>query len=96
MTLPGLACLLVLLAVLERLGIWFSGRSWVPWRRKRETVVSSVAFDQVTALFYATKHYELQHRASELVLRENQGDGAPGRLRLEFDAITPPRATGPR
>ncbi|MFC4942497.1 DUF6191 domain-containing protein [Pseudonocardia sp. GCM10023141] len=85
MTLPGLACLLVVLAALERIGVVLSGRSWVPWRRRKpREMVSSTGFDQVTALFYATKHYELEHRSSELMLREDPADGAPGRLRLDL------------
>ncbi|MFL6123463.1 hypothetical protein [Actinophytocola sp.] len=36
MSLPGLVVLLVVLAALERFGLWANGRSWLPWRRKRE------------------------------------------------------------
>jgi hypothetical protein len=90
MSIPGLACLLVVLAALERLGIWFSGRSWLPWRRpKQNAVVSATGFDQVTALFYATKHYELEHRNTELMLRDDADDGAPRRFRLDLDHDRP-------
>jgi hypothetical protein len=91
MSIPGLACLLMVLAALERLGIWFSGRSWLPWRRpKRNTVVSATGFDQVTALFYATKHYELEHRNTELMLRDDADDGAPGASASTSTTTDPP------
>lgn len=98
MSLPGLACLLVVLAALERLGLWFTGRSWLPWRRRRSTAtVSAAGFDELAALFYATKHHELEQRKTELVLPDSADDGAPWRLRLDLDherptllATTPP------
>lgn len=31
-SLPGLVFLLVLLAALERFGLWAGDRSWLPWR----------------------------------------------------------------
>jgi hypothetical protein len=93
MSLPGLACLLVVLAALERLGLWISGRSWLPWRRTSPPV-SGIALDEVTALFYATKHHELEQRRSELILREDTGDGAPRALRLDLDHDTPTVVVG--
>ncbi len=86
MSLPGLVCLLVAVAALERLGLWFGGRSWVPWRRHRtRATVSATAFDEVTALFYATKHHELEQRRTEFVLREDPGAADPRRFRLDLD-----------
>jgi hypothetical protein len=35
LSLPGLVCLLVVLAVLEGFGQWVSSRGWLPWRRRR-------------------------------------------------------------
>ena len=87
MSLPGLACLLVVLAALERLGLWATGRSWLPWRRRRPGAdLSAAGLDELTALFYATKHHELEQRRTELVLREDIGAGAPGRLRFDLGA----------
>jgi hypothetical protein len=80
MSLPGLVCLLVVLAAVERLGGWV-----LPWRRRRDTSLSSAGIDEVTALFYATKHYELQHRRTELMLRDEEGDGDGRRFRLDLD-----------
>jgi Family of unknown function (DUF6191) len=94
MSLPGLACLLVLLVALERLGLWFSGHSWLPWRWSKRPV-SAAALDEVTALFYATKHHELQQRRTELMLREEAGDGAPRAMRLDLDHGTPTIVVAP-
>ena len=86
MSLPGLACLLVVLVALERFGLWASGRSWLPWRRRRTRPEASAAgLDELTALFAATKHHELQQRRTELVLRQDPADGAPWRIRVERD-----------
>lgn len=94
MSLPGLACLLVLLAALERIGLWATGRSWLPWRRRRPAV-SATAFDELTALFHASKQVELQQRRTELMLRDEEGDGAPGRIRFHLDDPAPvPGPTG--
>lgn len=85
MTLPGLVCLLVAVAALERLGLWFAGRSWVPWRRhSTRATVSATAFDELTALVHATKHLELEQRRTEFVLREDPGAADPRRIRLEL------------
>jgi hypothetical protein len=89
MTLPGLVCLLVVVAALERLGLWFAGRSWVPWRRhSTRATVSASAFDELTALVHATKHLELEERRTELVLREDPGVSDPRWLRLDLGLPT--------
>lgn len=77
LTLPGLVVLLIGLAALERFGLW-AGRSLLPWRRDRP-VVAAAGFDELTATFYAGKRIELDQRATELVLRDDQHDGAPPR-----------------
>jgi hypothetical protein len=85
-----LVCLLMALAVVDHIGIRVSGRSWLPWRRnERSRVLLSTGLDQVTALFYATKHYELEQRKTEFVLREESGDRAPRRLRLDLEDDRP-------
>ena len=86
LALAGLVCLLMTLALLDRLGFAFSGRSWLPWRRgSRAHAVLATGLDQVTALFYATKHYELDQRKAEFMLRDDSTDGAPRPLRLDLD-----------
>lgn len=81
----GVVCVLMLLVVLDQLGFRVAGRSWLPWRRgKRTRVVLSTGLDQVTALFYATKHYELDQRKTEYMLRDDSDDGAPRKFRLDL------------
>jgi Family of unknown function (DUF6191) len=56
----------------------------VPARRARvRGAASATGLDELTALFYATKHYEMEQRRTELVLREDTGDA--DRLRFDLD-----------
>jgi hypothetical protein len=82
MSLPGLVVALFVLAAIER----FTGR--LPWRRRRPPA-SAVGLDEMTALFYATKHHELQQRHTELMLRDDAEDGAGGPPRLRFELDRP-------
>ena len=85
-SLVTLVCLLMALVVLDQLGFKVAGRSWLPWRRgERTRAAMETGVDQVSALFYATKHYELEQRKTEFMLREDADDGAPGRFRLDLD-----------
>ena len=78
MSLPGLVVLLVILAGLERLGLWATRASWLPWRRKRTgPPVSATAFDEIGAAFYGSKRMEIEHRQSQSMLRDEEADGAP-------------------
>lgn len=78
MSIPGLVCLLVVLAALERFGLWAGRRSWLPGRagRTRESL-SGTGIEELGAFFYAGKRVELEHRQSELVLPERQHSGEP-------------------
>jgi hypothetical protein len=78
LSLPGVVCLLVLLAALERFGLWLHGKSWLPWRRRRTGMpVSAAGFDELGAVFAAGKRDELEYRQSALMLRDDEDDGAP-------------------
>ncbi|WP_098959806.1 hypothetical protein [Pseudonocardia sp. N23] len=71
----GVVLLLMSLAVADHVGHNVNGRSWLPWRRHRTTRVTlATGLDQVTALFYATKHYELDQRKTEIMLRDDTLD----------------------
>ena len=86
MSLPGLVVLLVVLAGLERFGLWAGRRSWIPWRRKADRpTLSAGAFDEFTASFYGTKRVEVEQRRTELMLRDDDQDGAPPRNRIDLD-----------
>jgi hypothetical protein len=77
MSLPGLVCLLVVLAVVE-----------LVVRRRRGTPLSAVGFEQLGATFEAGKADELEHRKSELMMRDDEEDGAPPRSRVDLDGGT--------
>lgn len=46
-------------------------------RRRRRTPISGTFTDEFTALFYATKRMEPDHRESVSMLRDEQDQGAP-------------------
>lgn len=89
MSLPGLVVLLVILAGLERMGLWATRASWLPWRRKRTgTPVSATAFDEMGAAFYGSKRMEIEHRLSQSMMRDDEADGAPpNRIDLEGGTV---------
>jgi hypothetical protein len=92
----GAVLSLMALVVLDQLGFAVLGRSLLPWRRRSRTRAAlAVGTDQITALFYATKHHELEQRATEAVLREDAGDAAPRRLRLDLDTDRPTLVVDP-
>lgn len=86
MSLPGLVVLLVVLAALERFGLWAGGRSWLPWRRKREgTPVSAAGFEELDAFFMAGKRHELDQRNHSLMMRKDDEDGAPPLMEVDLE-----------
>jgi hypothetical protein len=98
MTLPGLAVGLVLLAVADRLGRWVSGRSGLPWYRDGHRPAPALALDELQSLFHAGQRHAIEQRKHELVLRDDDQDGAPPRVRVDLDAnrvvITRPASPG--
>ncbi len=77
MTLPGLVVLLFVVAIVDLLLVRRRGRGIVPWRRDR--IVSSTGFDLLQTALNPGKQHELDQRRTELVLREEDEDGAPPR-----------------
>ncbi|GLZ32863.1 hypothetical protein Lesp02_50510 [Lentzea sp. NBRC 105346] len=73
-SLPGLVCLLVVLAFVE-----------LVVRRRRGAPVSAVGFEQLGAAFEAGKADELEHRKAELMLRDDAEEGAPPRGPIDLD-----------
>ncbi|WP_106400333.1 DUF6191 domain-containing protein [Actinocorallia populi] len=89
LTVPGLVLLLVLFAAVDRLGLAANRRVRLPWRREEEgRPVSAVGLDEMHALFYATKRHELDQRRTSLVLRDEEGDAAPPRSRVDLEGGT--------
>lgn len=78
MSLPGLVCALVLVAFLDQLALRAGRAKWVPWRGTgREGQISATGFEQLHAQFAAGKQHELEQRKTTLMLRDEEGDGAP-------------------
>jgi uncharacterized protein DUF6191 len=94
LTLPGLVVLLFVLAVVDLVLVRVRGRGIVPWRRDR--VAASTGFDLLHAALSPGKEHELDQRRTELVLREEDDDGAPPRdpVDLEHGVVRLPPGTG--
>ncbi|MEV7782583.1 DUF6191 domain-containing protein [Kitasatospora sp. NPDC088351] len=89
MSIPGLVCALVALAFLDQLALRARKSRWVPWRGTgREGQVSATGFEQLHAQFAAGKQHELDERRSTLMLRDEEGEGAPPRTRVDLAAGT--------
>ena len=89
MTIPGLVCLLALVALVDQLALRAGRAKWIPWRGTgREGQISATGFEQLHATFAAGKQRELDERKSSLMLRDDQGEGAPPRTRVDLDGGT--------
>ncbi|MEU5258424.1 DUF6191 domain-containing protein [Amycolatopsis sp. NPDC021455] len=83
MAFPILVVLLFLLAVLE---VW--GRGFLPWHRRGDgsRMASGIATEEVEAILGGTKHHELEQRQVQLMLVDDEADGAPPRTSVDLDA----------
>lgn len=90
LTLPGLVLLLTVLAVVDQLLLRAGRAGMLPWRNSaRQGQVASTGFEQLHAAFSPGKHEELKTRASTLVLRDDEQDGAPpGSAAIDLEAGT--------
>lgn len=86
MTIPGPVVGLVVLAAVDRAGWWVSGRSGLPWYRDGRRPATAPGLDELQALFHASKRPAIEQRRLELVLRDDEHDGAPPRIRIDLDA----------
>ncbi|MER5349735.1 DUF6191 domain-containing protein [Kitasatospora sp. NPDC002551] len=85
MTIPGLVCLLVVLAFVDQLALRARRSRLVPWRGTgREGQISATGFEQLHAQFAAGKQHQLDERQSSLMLRDEEDDGAPPRTRVDL------------
>jgi hypothetical protein len=88
MTIPGLVCLLVALAAVERLGRRAGQRSRLPWRRGEggaDLAVSAVALDVFGTAFQPGREQEIAQRHSQSLLRTDDAQGGPPRSRVDLD-----------
>jgi hypothetical protein len=88
LTLPGLACLLVILAALEGFGRWVSGRSWLPWRRRMTGPSLTAVGVEGLDVFITSKRIEVDARASQSLMRDDVGDNAPPGFRVDLETGT--------
>ncbi|MEU1464965.1 DUF6191 domain-containing protein [Streptomyces sp. NPDC005727] len=85
MSFPALACLLIMFALMESAWRWFTGLGLIPWLRRRTgRSLSSIAFDEFTATVNGNKTVEMEQRRVELLLRDDESDGAPPRSSIDL------------
>jgi hypothetical protein len=82
LSLPGLVCLLVVLAAVERLGRWGAARNVLPWRRRAGastsgTPLTGTGLEELHAMLSGAKRIEVQARAARAMVRDEERDGAP-------------------
>ncbi|WP_323184979.1 DUF6191 domain-containing protein [Kitasatospora purpeofusca] len=100
MTIPGLVCVLVALSFVDQLALRARRSRLVPWRGTgREGQISATGFEQLHAQFAAGKQHQLDERQSSLMLRDEEGEGAPPRTRVDLAGgvavVVPPTASAP-
>ncbi|MEV5597442.1 DUF6191 domain-containing protein [Streptomyces sp. NPDC052496] len=89
MSFPAFACLLALLALVESAWRWCTGLGLFPWLRRRTgPSLSSIAFDEFTAVVNGNKTAELEQRRVELLRRDDESDGAPPRSSVDLSKGT--------
>ncbi|MFD0899984.1 DUF6191 domain-containing protein [Actinomadura sediminis] len=89
LTIPGLVVGLLLFAALDHAGLWAHRRFRLPWRRDETgRPVSSIAVGELDVFFHGTHRNRRDERASSLMLRDEENDGAPPRTRVDLDAGT--------
>ncbi len=77
MSFPALVVGLFLLAVVEKIT-----------RRRKGTPISAAGFGELGATFEMGIRDELEYRKEERQLRDEEGDGAPPRSRIDLDGGT--------
>ncbi|MFD4903583.1 DUF6191 domain-containing protein [Kitasatospora purpeofusca] len=100
MTIPGLVCVLVALSFVDQLALRARRSRLVPWRGTgREGQISATGFEQLHAQFAAGKQHQLDERQSSLMLRDEDGEGAPPRTRVDLAGgvavVVSPTASAP-
>ena len=77
LSLPALVAALFVLAVVER-----------AVRRRKGTPMATAGIGELGATFEPGKRDELEYRKEERQLRDEEGDGAPPRSRIDLDGGT--------
>jgi hypothetical protein len=84
LSLPGVVCLLIVLAALERCGLTVR-RGGRGVGSASGSPLAAIGMDELGALLTPAKHHELEYRRSTQLRRQDQADGAPPRLRVDLD-----------
>jgi hypothetical protein len=77
---------LTVLAAIDRLGWWATRRSGLPWFRDGHRPAPASALDELQAMYHAAKRHSIEQRKLELVLRDDEHDGAPPLISIDLDA----------
>jgi Family of unknown function (DUF6191) len=88
LSLPGLVCLLVVLAAVERLGRLGRTRPRLPWRRTPSTAeapLSATGLEELHALLSGAKRTEVETRATRSMLRDETQAGTPPNIHVDLD-----------
>lgn len=86
-TMPALIAALTALAIVDQILLWLGKARILPWRRKgRERRVSATGFEMLHGHLSPGKAQELKQRATSLMMRDEQDEGAPPRSRVDLDA----------
>ncbi|QFG20755.1 DUF6191 domain-containing protein [Actinomadura sp. WMMB 499] len=88
MTIPGLVLGLLAFAALDRAGLWANRRFRLPWRRDETgRPVSTIAVGELDTFMHGTHRHRQDERASSLMLRDEENDGAPPRNNEAFAPV---------
>ena len=84
LTIPGLAVLLVVLAVVERVASGLRRAS--PLHGERRHALSAAGADVLSTALEPGRAVDVDQRLASELMREDETDGAPPRSRIDLDA----------
>jgi hypothetical protein len=84
LTLPGVSLLLVAVAVAEQIAARLGRRG--PVSRRRRHALSTAGLDVFSVALVPGRNTELEERQVREMTREDPGDGAPPRTRIDLDS----------
>ncbi|MDB1089374.1 DUF6191 domain-containing protein [Streptomyces sp. ACA25] len=89
MTLPGLVILLTAVAFTEQLLLRAGRAGIIPWRGNADRgQLSATGFEMLHVSLLPGKETELAQREVTRMLKDEEGDGAPPRSRVDLDLGT--------
>ncbi|WP_158879507.1 DUF6191 domain-containing protein [Amycolatopsis anabasis] len=98
-SIPGLFLLLFFAVIFELFGGWLGRFRWIPWKPRRgensssglgggKRMAAALGTEEMFAFLYQTKRNELRQRDVELVMSQEEDDGAPPRSRIDLERGT--------